>query len=118
MKIKNKYLENILLAASVIICSIGLVVANLSFGKLYKQRGEKLTQPLEIAKQDIVAEYGFGTVLWLDAEKVKNLEGRDDFYIFTCLVEEDELHEYRFAVVVKDINGEIDIDTWMIKEGG
>lgn len=72
---------------------------------------------IELAKQDIVAEYGFEAVLWLNIEKVKNLEGRDDFYIFTCLTESDEMYQYRFAVTIREVNGEIDVDTWRIKEG-
>lgn len=72
---------------------------------------------LELAKQDIIAEYGFDNVLWLSVAEFDNLDGRDDFYIFTCLTEEDELHEYRFAVTIREVNGEIDVDTWQIKEG-
>lgn len=71
---------------------------------------------IELAKQDIIAEYGFDPVIWLDIEKIDNLDGRDDFYIITCLVDEGELREYRFAVVIREVNGEIDVDTWRIKE--
>lgn len=72
---------------------------------------------IDLAKQDIVSEYGFDPVIWLNIEKVNNIEGRDDFYIFTCLVDEGELREYRFAVVIREVNGEIDVDTWLIREG-
>lgn len=103
-----------------IILALVLVLSLLSLCVIDYIQGHRETRRrsecFETAKQDIIAQYGFDTVLWLDAEKVENLEGRDDFYIFTCLVEEDELHEYRFAVVIREVNGEIDVDTWLIRE--
>lgn len=72
----------------------------------------------DAAKQDIIAQYGFETVVWLDIEEVNLAPDRDDFYIFTCIAdEEDSLREYRFAVQIRIINGEIDVDTWLIREG-
>lgn len=104
-----------------IILALVLVISLLSLCVVdYIQRHQetrKRSECFETAKQDIIAQYGFDPVLWLSIEKVKNLDGRDDFYIFTCLVEEDELQEYRFAVVIREVNGEIDVDTWLIREG-
>ena len=88
--------------------------------KIYCDRKDEEAQmrPILLAQEDIITEYGFDTVLWLDAEKVENLDGRSDFLIVTCLVDEGELREYRFACeIASAVDGEIDVDTWRIKEG-
>lgn len=75
-------------------------------------------EAIELIRQDIASEYGFDVVLWLDVEKVENLDGRSDFLIVTCLVDDGELREYRFACeIASAVDGEIDVDTWRIKEG-
>lgn len=104
----------IILALVLIISLLSLSIAD----SFHRNRESRIRSAcFETAKQDIIAQYGFETVLWLSIEEVKNLDGRDDFYIFTCLVEEDELQEYRFAVVITEEDGEIDVDTWLIREG-
>ena len=113
---KLRIIEKIFIALAAVLV-VFLLLASWSGYVKRAQESMRRSECFEAAKADIIAQYGFETVLWLDAEKVKNLKGRDDFYIFTCLVEEDELHEYRFAVVITEEDGEIDVDTWQIKEG-
>jgi hypothetical protein len=74
-------------------------------------------QEIELVKQDIISEYGFEWVAWQGIEKVEH--DRGDFYLFTCIVEEDELYQYTFAVRVEYNKwDEIDIDTWRVYEKG
>ena len=75
-------------------------------------------QQIELVKQDIISEYGFEAVAWQGIEKVEH--DRGDFYLFTCIVEEDELYQYTFAVRVEYDSkwDEIDIDTWRVYEKG
>ena len=84
-----------------------------------KQDAQGITdQQIELVKQDIISEYGFEAVAWQGIEKVEH--DRGDFYIFTCIVQEDELYQYTFAVRV-EYDGkwdEIDIDTWRVYEKG
>jgi hypothetical protein len=67
-------------------------------------------------KQDIISEYGFEAVAWQGIEKVEH--DRGDFYLFTCIVQEDELYQYTFAVKIDNSHGETDIDTWRVYEKG
>ena len=75
-------------------------------------------QQIELVKQDIISEYGFEAVAWQGIEKVEH--DRGDFYLFTCIVQEDELYQYTFAVRVEYDSkwDEIDIDTWRVYEKG
>lgn len=74
-------------------------------------------QEIELVKQDIISHYGFEWVAWQGIEKVEHDSG--DFYVFTCIVEEDELYQYTFAVRVEYNKwDEIDIDTWRVYEKG
>ena len=73
-------------------------------------------QEIELVKQDIISEYGFEAVAWQGIEKVEH--GSGDFYLFTCIVQEDELYQYMFAVRVEYDRDEIDIDTWRVYEKG
>jgi hypothetical protein len=74
-------------------------------------------QEIELVKQDIISEYGFEVVAWQGIEKVEH--DRGDFYLFTCIVQEDELYQYTFAVRVEYNKwDEIDIDTWRVYEKG
>lgn len=110
-----KKVENIVLTAVLILLFAFFIMMWLgALDNTKTQIAEK--EQIELAKQDIVTEYGFDPILWIGAEKIDNLEGRDDFYIFTCLVDEGELVEYRFAVMICEVNGEVDVDTWRIKE--
>lgn len=104
-----------------IILALVLVLSLLSLSVVDYIQGHRETRRrsecFETAKQDIIAEYGFEAVVWLDIEEVKIAPDREDFYIFTCIADdEDNLREYRFAVQIRIINGEIDVDTWRIKE--
>lgn len=82
-----------------------------------KQDPQGITeQQIELVKQDIISEYGFEAVAWQGIEKVEH--DRGDFYLFTCIVQEDELYQYTFAVRVKYDRDEIDIDTWRVYEKG
>lgn len=69
-------------------------------------------QQIELVKQDIISEYGFEAVAWQGIEKVEH--DRGDFYLFTCIVQEDELYQYTFAVKIDNSYGETDIDTWRV----
>jgi hypothetical protein len=73
-------------------------------------------QQIELVKQDIISEYGFEAVAWQGIEKVEH--DRGDFYLFTCIVQEDELYQYTFAVRVECDSkcDKIDIDTWRVYE--
>lgn len=84
-----------------------------------KQDAQGITdQQIELVKQDIISEYGFEAVAWQGIEKVEH--DRGDFYLFTCIVQEDELYQYTFAVRVEYDSkwDEIDIDTWRVYEKG
>lgn len=84
-----------------------------------KQDAQGITdQQIELVKQDIISEYGFEAVAWQGIEKVEH--DRGDFYLFTCIVQEDELYQYTFAVRVEYDRkwDEIDIDTWRVYEKG
>jgi hypothetical protein len=83
-----------------------------------KQDAQGITeQEIELVKQDIISEYGFEVVAWQGIEKVEH--DRGDFYLFTCIVQEDELYQYTFAVRVEYNKwDEIDIDTWRVYEKG
>ncbi len=107
-------MKKILVILICVVFIVGIALID-SLVRLCKEETE--AQEIELAKQDLIAEYQWEAVVWLDAEKVDNLEGREDFYLITCLVEEDDLYLYRFAAVITDDNGEIDVDTWLIKEG-
>lgn len=84
-----------------------------------KQDAQGITdQQIELVKQDIISEYGFEAVAWQGIEKVEH--DRGDFYLFTCIVQEDELYQYTFAVTVEYYSkwDKIDIDTWRVYEKG
>lgn len=84
-----------------------------------KQDAQGIThQQIELVKQDIISEYGFEAVAWQGIEKVEH--DRGDFYLFTCIAQEDELYQYTFAVRVEydSKRDEIDIDTWRVYEKG
>jgi hypothetical protein len=63
---------------------------------------------------DIMNEYQFDNVLWVDAKLVTRLDNNVPLYITTCLVEGDELIEYRFAATIEN-ESVFDVDTWLIK---
>ena len=110
----------IILFAVLIIVAIVISIKDIAEDKQKKElelAEQNEQREIKLAKQDILTQYKFEAVIWFDAEKVENLEGRDDFYYLSCLVEDDELTIYRFAVTIREVNGEIDVDTWMIKEG-
>ena len=108
-----KKVENIVTAAALFLF-FAVMFGCGAIASVKTQTAEK--EQIDLAKQDIVTEYGFDPVLWIEEEKIDNFDGRDDFYIFTCLVDEGELVEYRFAVVIREVNDEVDVDTWQIKE--
>ena len=73
---------------------------------------ELTDQEIEIVRHDIISQYGFEAVAWQSIEKVEHENG--DFYVFTCIVEEDEIYQYTFAVRIDYSYGEIDVDTWRV----
>lgn len=73
---------------------------------------ELTEQEIELVRQDIISEYGFGAVAWQSIEKVEHENG--DFYVFTCIVQEDKMYQYTFAVRIDNSHGEIDVDTWRV----
>lgn len=75
---------------------------------------EKEQERLELARADIMAQYQFSAIEWVSVEKVESTNGRDDFYLMSALTEDDELRYYMFAVVIREVNNEIDIDTWPV----
>lgn len=113
--------EIILIAALIIIFIAAVVLGAIGcFNAVADRKNneaalEQEAEQIELAKQEIVSEYGFDPILWIGAEKIDNLDGRDDFYIFTCLVDEGELVEYRFAITIREVDGEVDVDTWQIR---
>lgn len=112
-----KKIENIVFALIMAILLSVFVMRYIDIVKETKTQNDE-AEAIELVKQDIANEYGFDVVLWLDVEKVENLDGRSDFLIVTCLVDEGELREYRFACeIASAVDGEIDVDTWRIKEG-
>lgn len=118
MKITKKDLVLLAQIFAVIIGILLFLVGTVLIGMHFDEKEEEeRMRPILLAQEDILAEYQFENVLWLDATKHENLEGRDDFYIISCLVEDDELMLYRFVAVVREVNGEVDVDTWLIREG-
>lgn len=107
--------EKMVCAVCIALTIITMISCYLAFGFKNNDATQE-EHRIELAKQDIVAEYGFEAVLWIDIEKVDNVEGRDDFYVFTCLTESDEIYLHRFAVTIREGNGEIDVDIWKIVE--
>lgn len=73
---------------------------------------ELTDQEIEIVRQDIISQYGFEAVAWQSIEKVEHENG--DFYVFTCIVQEDGLYQYTFGVRITNSHGAIDVDTWRI----
>ena len=73
---------------------------------------ELTEQEIELVRQDIISEYGFEAVAWQSIEKVEHENG--DFYVFTCIVQEDKMYQYTFAVRIDNSHGEIDVDTWRV----
>lgn len=91
--------------------------------KIYEQQQREIEltkqaeeERIELAKQDLESEYQWPVVVWLDVQKYENLEGRQDFYIFTCLTDEGTLTYNRFVVIITENQYGIDIDTWPAKE--
>ena len=109
--------EKILIVLALLLLLLFLLVCGAD--SFYRNRESmRRSECFDAAKQDIIAQYGFETVVWLDIEEVKLAPDREDFYIFTCIADdEDNLREYRIAVQIRIINGEIDVDTWLIREG-
>lgn len=73
---------------------------------------ELTEQEIELVRKDIISEYGFEAVAWQSIEKVEHENG--DFYVFTCIVQEDKMYQYTFAVRIDNSHGEIDVDTWRV----
>lgn len=114
-----KKVENIVVvAALILLLAVFIVYVCCAIDSVRKDRYNSLREAcFDAAKLDIIAEYGFNYVVWLDIEEVNVAPDRDDFYIFTCIVgDKDNLREYRFVVQIRILNGEVDVDTWRIRE--
>ena len=110
-----KKVENIVTAAALFLF-FAVMFGCGAIASVKTQTAEK--EQIDLVKQDIIAEYGFEVVAWLDIEEAKIAPDREDFYIFTCIAydDEDNLREYRFAVQLRIINGELEVATWQLKE--
>lgn len=113
-----KKVEYIVIAAALFLFLAVMFVCG-AIDSVRKDRDNSFREAcFDAAKQDIIDEYGIEVVVWLDIEEAKIAPDREDFYIFTCIVydDEDNLREYRFAVQLRIINGELEVATWQLKE--
>ena len=68
----------------------------------------------ELVRTEIIEWKGFDpeAIAWREVEKIEDR----DCYIFSCIVEGEDIGEdiiqYTFAVKIEYIDGEIDIDAW------
>lgn len=70
----------------------------------------------ELVRTEIIEWKGFDpeAIAWREVEKIEDR----DCYIFSCIVEGEDIGEdiiqYTFAVKIEYIDGEIDIDAWEV----
>lgn len=66
----------------------------------------------ELVISEIIAWKGFDpkAIAWREVEKIEDR----DAYIFSCIVEGEDIIQYTFAVKIEKIDGEIDIDAWEV----
>ena len=66
----------------------------------------------ELVRTEIIEWKGFDpeAIAWRVVEKIEDR----DAYIFSCIVEGEDIIQYTFAVKIEYIDGEIDIDAWEV----
>lgn len=66
----------------------------------------------ELVRTEIIEWKGFDpeAIAWREVEKIEDR----DAYIFSCIVEGEDIIQYTFAVKIEYIDGEIDIDAWEV----
>lgn len=103
-----------------LVCGICISIGCIISAKRAIEAEQREAELIELVKADILDEWKFKRVEWLEVEKVNPSDDTGEFYIITCLTENDELVYYAFAAVVKEseITGEMDVDTWPIKYYG
>lgn len=108
MKKVIKFVKNNILAIILIVLlNILVIITTYNYNNNYSNKEYEI----EVAKHNICAHYDFDKPHWLSIEPY---EGREDTYIFTCIVDETSLSQYSFIVQIKNNDGEIDVDTWQI----
>ena len=101
------------------ICIVALILTTmlLTYDLAKKDPLAEMTEEIDLAKKEIATRQGFtaNNTLWLETELVEGDGNTRDFYILTCIVEQDELYEYKFAVTIEiEDDGFVDIDAYRI----